>query len=86
MKKEMKTAEIISVKDASFVNPLGTVLSGVTRSGAPLNLAGSGERWKVLFRCEDDSLFEATIWCPGSHFRAERIRKNRFVQCGRKSG
>ena len=61
MKKEMKTAEIISVKDASFVNPLGTVLSGVTRSGAPLNLAGSGERWKVLFRCEDDSLFEATI-------------------------
>lgn len=61
MKKQRKTAEIISIKDASVVNPLGTVLSGVDRTGAPVNIGGSGERWKVTFLCDDDSLFTATI-------------------------
>lgn len=61
MKKERKIAEIISIKDATFINPLGTTLSGVNRMGAPVNIAGSGDRINVTFLCEDDSLFTATV-------------------------
>ena len=61
MKKETRRAEIISAEYASFVNPHGTVLSGMTRSGAPVNLAGTGERYKVTFRFDDDTRFEGII-------------------------
>ena len=77
MKKTVRTAEIISVKDASVVNPQGTVLSGVTRSGAPLHIGGSGERWKVLFRCDDDSLFEATV--GGLHKKAAYVAGSKGI-------
>ena len=61
MKKETRRAEIISVVNAPFINPQGQVLSGVTRSGAPVHLAGTSERYKVTFRYDDDSQFEGTL-------------------------
>lgn len=60
-KKVTRTAEIISVSYAPFINPQGQVLSGITRSGAPVHLAGTTERYKVTFRFEDDSRFEGIV-------------------------
>ena len=61
MKKETRRAEIISAEYAPFINPQGQVLSGVTRSGAPVHLAGTAERYRVTFRFDDDSRFEGIL-------------------------
>lgn len=60
-KKQSRVAEIISVKRADFVNPLGSTLSGVTKTNAPINLPGAVERWKVVFRFDDDTQFEGIV-------------------------
>ena len=60
VKKKMH-AQILSCKDVSGVNPLGSPLAPKDRSGNPTQLPASGDRWRIEWACEDDSIFTAVV-------------------------
>ena len=72
-KAETHQARILTVEDAMVVNPMGTPLSGVQRSGAPTNLGSTFERFRVTFLLEGDvkwstvvSAHNAGFYIPGT--------------------
>ena len=54
-------AELLSVKDAQIVNPLGGPLAAKDRNNMPLSVGATGDRYRLEFRLEDGSLWSTIV-------------------------
>ncbi len=54
-------AELLTIRSAQIINPMGSPLAAKDRSGMPLSMGATGERYRLEFLLEDGTKWETTV-------------------------